>query len=137
MDYNKIIKESLKAFENTKVITDPTILGKTISELDNTENEVSDAYGVTQRVIVAADEFTTDPETSNRFACQSKAENFLEEKGYSVGHMQSGSPMGFLKGNYDVMKWRNLDKNDKDRLDGILVCYGNNRCIAYYFNHPE
>lgn len=133
MDYNKIIKESLQTFEKVNVVIDAEILGKKVADLSGTANEVHDCYGVENRTIVAADKFTE--EDADRFACENNAEKYLESKGYAVGRMQSGSPRGLMKGNYDIMKWRNLDRDDKQRLDGILVSY-DTHCIAFYFTMP-
>lgn len=134
MDYNKIIKESQQVFEKVSVIIDAEILGKKVMDLSGTDNEVYDSYGVDSRIIVAADKFTEEDNT-DRFACENNAEKYLESKGYAVGRMQSGSPRGLMKGNYEIMKWRNLDSKDKDKLDGILVSY-RTYCIAFYFTMP-
>jgi len=134
MDY-KLILENNREPETHKIVTDPAILGKKVMDLSQTPNEISDCYGADQLVIVAADEFIKDPDSS--FDSEYLAEKFLEEKGYSVGRMQAGSPRGFMKGNYDIMKWRNLDRNDKAGLDGILVSYSKDRTVAYFFKMPE
>ncbi len=54
------------------------------------------------------------------FAAHSAAVAFLKEKGYSVGSMQRGSPIGVAKGDCDISKWRNLGPDVKE-LDGVLV----------------
>ncbi len=59
--------------------------------------------------------------TEGDFSACTEAEEFLKLAGFSVGTMQRGDPRGILFGDYDIMKWRNLDKRDREALHGILV----------------
>jgi hypothetical protein len=55
------------------------------------------------------------------FAANYAAEQWLREAGYSVGIMERGSPRGILRGNYLIMKWRNLSPQDRKALDGQMT----------------
>ena len=47
------------------------------------------------------------------FAAFQEAENYLKENGYSWGSMQRDDPIGIMKGDYDIAKWRNLSAKEK------------------------
>lgn len=49
------------------------------------------------------------------------AEAFCKERGFSVGSMQREAPIGVIRGDYNVQKWRNLRPEDKKALDGFIV----------------
>lgn len=44
----------------------------------------------------------------------------FERHGFSVGRRQRGSPAGVLFGSYDIQKWRNLRKDERETLHGTL-----------------
>jgi hypothetical protein len=50
-----------------------------------------------------------------------KAQTWLRENGYSYGSLQRDGPVGILKGDFDIQKWRNLSARDKKELDGVLT----------------
>jgi hypothetical protein len=52
-------------------------------------------------------------------ACRA-AERWCAENGYSVGRMERGAPRGLLRGDYDIQKWRNLRKAERDALAGTM-----------------
>jgi hypothetical protein len=54
------------------------------------------------------------------FKANYAAEQFLRERGFSVGSMQRGDPRGILFGHYDIQKWRNLRKADIQALHGVM-----------------
>ncbi|KAB2781244.1 hypothetical protein [Brucella anthropi] len=54
------------------------------------------------------------------FAAVRRAEQLLEEHGFSVGHMQRGSSRGILFGEYDIQKWRNLNEAERAALHGVM-----------------
>ncbi|MBC8718215.1 hypothetical protein [Ochrobactrum sp. Marseille-Q0166] len=54
------------------------------------------------------------------FAAVRRAEQLLEQHGFSVGITQRGSPRGILFGAYNIQKWRNLDEKDRAALHGVL-----------------
>lgn len=60
-------------------------------------------------------------EASDTFHAYNAAEEWLAERGYSVGRMCSPSPTGVAKGDFDIQKWKNLDRDDKKQLDGVIV----------------
>jgi len=49
------------------------------------------------------------------------AESWLRSNGYSVGSMQRSDPIGVVKGDVLIAKWRNLSAKDKRELDGCIV----------------
>lgn len=49
------------------------------------------------------------------------AEAFLAAAGFSVGIMQAHSPRGILFGDYDISKWRNMSRHEKEELDGEMI----------------
>lgn len=53
-------------------------------------------------------------------ACRA-AEAWCRENGYSVGTMQGRDPRGILLGDYDIAKWRNLDKMHRAALHGVMT----------------
>lgn len=57
-----------------------------------------------------------------RLTAYKMAEQALTENGFSVGHLQSGDPSGILLGEWDIQKWRNLSRQDRCDLHGVLTC---------------
>lgn len=49
------------------------------------------------------------------------ATDWLKERGYSYGSMCMDMPIGILKGNWCIAKWRNLTITERKQLDGQLV----------------
>jgi len=54
------------------------------------------------------------------FAAVRRAEQPLQDHGFSVGVTQRGSSRGVMFGDYVIQKWRNLDVSDRRTLHGIL-----------------
>ena len=52
-----------------------------------------------------------------RAACK-----WCEENGYSHGSMCRDMPIGLLKGNWQIAKWRNLDSSERESLAGTMSC---------------
>lgn len=52
------------------------------------------------------------------------AREWLQANGYSVGSMQRDAPIGFVHGDCFVGKWRNLNKADREQLDGTITPRG-------------
>lgn len=50
-----------------------------------------------------------------------EAENYLKKNGYSWGSMQRDDPIGIMKGDYDISKWRNLSSKERNALDGTIT----------------
>ena len=46
---------------------------------------------------------------------------WLKENGYSYGSMQRDEPIGIMKGDYDISKWRNMTSTEHESLDGRLT----------------
>ena len=55
------------------------------------------------------------------FAAFRKAQLHCTGLGFSVGSMQGPDPIGIVRGDYDVQKWRNLTRADRARLDGVIT----------------
>ena len=50
------------------------------------------------------------------------AERWCREHNVSVGRHQAGAARGLLFGkDYEIQKWRNLSKAERDQLDGVLL----------------
>ena len=61
--------------------------------------------------------FTSD----QTFEALYTAEEWLKQRGYSVGRMCFPEPIGVAKGQFDIVKWKHLDDEDKRCLDGVIV----------------
>ncbi len=46
---------------------------------------------------------------------------WLRENGYSYGATCVASPVGVLKGDYCIAKWRNLTPKERSQLDGTVI----------------
>jgi len=46
---------------------------------------------------------------------------WLKENGYSYGSMCGHEPIGIMKGNYCIAKWKNLTKQEQKSLDGTMT----------------
>ena len=51
------------------------------------------------------------------------AESRLNELGYTIGSMCRNEPIGFADADkcHYVAKWHNIDREDKGKLDGVMV----------------
>ena len=49
------------------------------------------------------------------------AKKWLKENGYSYGSLQRNDPVGILKGDFNISKWRNLSAEDAASLDGRIT----------------
>lgn len=61
-------------------------------------------------------------EQKGEFKAYSAACKWCEENGYSYGSMQRDAPIGILKGDWTIAKWRNLDSSERKALDGTMSC---------------
>ncbi len=55
------------------------------------------------------------------FSAYRNATRYLNSNGYSFGSMCRDEPIGVMKGNYCIAKWRNLSTNEKNSLDGRMI----------------
>ena len=62
--------------------------------------------------------FTSD---GTDFSAINEARAWLWKHGYSVGVMQGPDPIGILKGDYDISKWRNMTREEIKALDGRVT----------------
>lgn len=58
---------------------------------------------------------------SGDFEAYYAASKWLDENGFSLGSMQRDDPIGIMKGDYCIAKWRNLSAADKRGLHGVLT----------------
>jgi hypothetical protein len=58
--------------------------------------------------------------TGEDFSGYNAAVDFLKERGFSVGEMQTGSPTGVYFGECKIGKYRSLDSEEKSDLHGII-----------------
>ena len=56
------------------------------------------------------------------FEAYDAAKSWCIANGYSCGFMQNPEPTGLLKGQWIIAKWRNLNKKQRDELDGTMSC---------------
>lgn len=61
--------------------------------------------------------------STGTFTAINEAIKWLEENDFSVGRMCADEPIGFKRGKdeWNIMKWRNLSKEDKLQLDGRII----------------
>lgn len=45
---------------------------------------------------------------------------WLKKNGYSYGSMQREAPIGVMKGEFSISKWRGMSEYEKNRLDGTI-----------------
>lgn len=58
------------------------------------------------------------PNKAGDFSGYSDATCYLTTCGFSVGRMQADEPIGILFGQYDIQKWRNLRRIERETLHG-------------------
>ena len=57
------------------------------------------------------------------FGARGDATAWLERAGFSVGRLQANAPSGVLFGSFDIQKWRNLSKADRQALHGQMFSH--------------
>ena len=57
------------------------------------------------------------------FVAIGNAKSFLKKKGYILGSMQRGNPIGFIKGSdcEYISKWDNMTGAEHKQLDGVIL----------------
>jgi hypothetical protein len=60
-------------------------------------------------------------EQTGDFEAVHAAEKWCADNGISVGTMQADAPRGLKRGDYNILKWSNLDKSDEQSLDGRMT----------------
>jgi hypothetical protein len=72
------------------------------------------------------------------FAAYHDARQAMAAGGFSIGRLQSGSPIGLLLGNFDIQKWGNLSASERAALDGVIVGDARNGPVTaeIYDRHP-
>ncbi len=68
------------------------------------------------------------PNTGDDFSGLHAAEEWCKARGISVGRLQGPSPIGLLKGDFDIQKWRNLNAKDRAALHGTITFLGPPHC---------
>ncbi len=52
---------------------------------------------------------------------------WCNENGYSHGSMARDMPIGLVKGDWIIAKWRNLSLEERQQLGGTMTCIGSFR----------
>lgn len=70
-----------------------------------------------------------DFQANGIFVAIDNARAYLDDEGFVLGSMQRGEPIGFApRATTDyISKWRNMDREDKRTLAGIIVPIGDFR----------
>jgi len=55
------------------------------------------------------------------FAAYNKACEWCKDNGISYGSMQRNCPIGLIRGDVVISKWRNISPRDIEKLDGIMT----------------
>lgn len=55
------------------------------------------------------------------FAAYHAACKWLDDNGYSHGSMQRDDPIGIMRGDYSIAKWRNLSPKEVSALHGRIT----------------
>lgn len=75
------------------------------------------------------------------FGALYEATDFVCNEGYTVGNLDGNNPIGFSNHMQDwlsIPKWSNLSKEDKAKLDGVLVSsYFRNDSVKIIFFDNE
>lgn len=58
---------------------------------------------------------------AGEFAAFKAAQAWLKARGFSVGSLMRGAPIGIMLGDVKIAKWRNLDAEDRADLHGIMT----------------
>lgn len=68
-------------------------------------------------------EFTKTFTKEGTFQSLYEAQGWLSANGYSYGSLCRNDPVGLLKGDVTIGKWKNFDKEDIAALDGIMTSW--------------
>jgi hypothetical protein len=60
------------------------------------------------------------------FEANNDAEQFLRDRGFSVGSSQGPADRGILFGNFHISKWRGMNKAEIKALHGVIRGEGRN-----------
>ena len=124
--------KNLKSYNQFKINEetqyDDLFLGKTIKQLKDVIEVLQNnsTLGINDKTIVAMDQFDSYVE----------ADDYAKRQGYSVGRLQGPDPRGIALGEIEIMKWRNLSKEDQMMLDGIIVDI-DDKTFILYFTFPD
>lgn len=86
-----------------------------------------DADGENSDILWNEDEAQEPPMTeiefnqTGNFSAVNAARDWLRDHGYSYGSMCGDMPIGILKGDWCIAKWRNLTPKERNQLDGKLI----------------
>jgi hypothetical protein len=58
---------------------------------------------------------------SGTFSAIGKAQDYLRDLDYAIGSMSSSEPIGFAHGVDYIAKWYNIGKEDRAKLDGVII----------------
>ena len=83
----------------------------------------------------SVDEEKVFQKSERDFGAVTEAENYVESLGMSIGSMQSDNPRALAKGKLNIAKWWNIDKDDYQRIDGLMLSddYRNGSVVVVTF----
>ena len=59
-------------------------------------------------------------EEQGDFAALRAARDWCRAEGFSVGTLQADAPCGLLRGDFAISKWRNMNREERRALHGII-----------------
>lgn len=89
---------------------------------------------------MSADQLEVKFEPSGTFGALNQAQTWLHENGFSYGSLCRDMPVGIVKGDALIAKWRNLSPRDRKRLDGVLLPspeFREGGCRIVLKGHPD
>lgn len=60
-------------------------------------------------------------EACGTFGALHKAETWIRENGYSKGSLCRDEPVGLMRGDYNIAKWKNLSAKERKSFDALLL----------------
>lgn len=57
---------------------------------------------------------------THEFEALFAAQKWCEANGYSYGRLERGAPIGLLRGDFEISKWRNMSAAERKALHGTI-----------------
>lgn len=70
---------------------------------------------------LTSEAFIKDFNKEGTFESLYAAHEWLTDNGYSYGSLDVPNPVGILKGEWYISKWRNLTTTQRNQLDGTMI----------------
>ncbi len=78
--------------------------------------------------------------SDEKFGGLKESRDYLKDLGYGVGSTFINEPIGFVYGVEYVFKWKNLSKDEKMKLDGVILPnrdYEKESSLVIFFKIPR